>query len=147
MADTDGTPYAIPFPFCWFDGAIYLRLPLTGRKGNVLSRNDRVCFEVDAFTDTLDDYASVIVEGQLFEVTSVEEKLRVKAVNDAKYNRLRGANRPGHGRATPIDALPVRKIVVTQLSGRRKEAAALTTSRRPTRASLAPSSLPASQYS
>ncbi len=82
MADTDGTPYSIPLPFCWADGALYLRLPLTGRKGQVLSRNDRVCFEVDRFTDNLDDYASVPVEGRLVEVTSVDEKAAVKAAID-----------------------------------------------------------------
>src|SRR5689334_6470685 len=71
MADTDGTPYSIPLPFCWENGALYVRLPLTGRKGQVLARNDRVCFEVDRFTASLDDYASALVEGRLVEVTSV----------------------------------------------------------------------------
>jgi hypothetical protein len=121
MADTDGTPYSIPLPFCWLDGALYLRLPLTGRKGEVLSRNNRVCFQVDAFTNSLDDYASALVEGHLVEVISLKEKETVKAANDAKYDRLRGGVRPGHGRSTPLSALPMRKIVVTQLSGKKKE--------------------------
>jgi nitroimidazol reductase NimA-like FMN-containing flavoprotein (pyridoxamine 5'-phosphate oxidase superfamily) len=121
MADTDGTPYSIPLPFCWLDGALYLRLPLTGRKGRVLSRNDRVCFEVDRFTDNLGEYASVLIEGRLVEVTSVDEMAAVKAANDEKYDRLRGGHRPGHGRSTPLAALPMRKIVVTQLSGKKKE--------------------------
>ena len=124
MADTDGTPYAIPLPFCWRDGALYLRLPLTGRKGEVLSRNNRVCFQVDAFSGSLDDYASALVEGRLVEVSNIEEKEGVKAANDAKYDRLRGGKRPGHGRSTPLSALPMRKIVVTQLSGKKKEPAA-----------------------
>jgi len=121
MADTDGTPYSIPLPFCWLDGALYLRLPLTGRKGEVLSRNNRVCFEVDAFKGGLEDYASALVEGRLVEVTSLEEKERVKSANDEKYDRLRGGHRPGHGRSTPLSALPMRKIVVTQLTGKKKE--------------------------
>jgi nitroimidazol reductase NimA-like FMN-containing flavoprotein (pyridoxamine 5'-phosphate oxidase superfamily) len=121
MADTDGTPYSIPLPFCWLDGALYLRLPLTGRKGEVLSRNNRVCFEVDAFKGGLEDYASALVEGRLVEVTSIEEKERVKNANDEKYDRLRGGKRPGHGRSTPLSALPMRKIVVTQLTGKKKE--------------------------
>ena len=123
MADTDGTPYSIPLPFCWLDGALYLRLPLTGRKGEVLSRNNRVCFEVDAFKGGLEDYASALVEGRLVEVTSLEEKERVKSANDEKYDRLRGGHRPGHGRVTPLEALPVRKIVVTHVSGKKKESA------------------------
>src|SRR5215213_7496700 len=77
MAGSDGRPYTIPLPFCWLDGALYVRLPLTGRKGQVLGQNDRVCFEADEFTETLDDYASVLVEGRLVEVNGVEEKRRV----------------------------------------------------------------------
>jgi hypothetical protein len=128
MADADGKPYAIPLPFCWHDGSLYLRLPLTGRKGQVLRANDRVCFEVDRFTDTLDDYASVLIEGRLIEVGDADEKLRVKQLNERKYTGLRRGHRPGHGRATPLGDLPMRKIVVETVTGRCKQAtvAALT---------------------
>ena len=123
MADRAGRPYAIPLPFAWLDGALYLRLPLTGRKGDVLSQNDRVCFEVDRFSDTLNEYASVLIEGTLVEVTDLDEKTRVKCTNDTKYDRLRKGHRPGHGRATPLYNLPMRKILVESLSGRKKEPA------------------------
>ena len=79
---------------------------------------------MDEFTDSLDHYASVLIEGRLVEVSSLEEKARVKALNDEKYDRLRGGYRPGHGRRTPIDALPMRKIIVEHVSGRSKEPAA-----------------------
>jgi nitroimidazol reductase NimA-like FMN-containing flavoprotein (pyridoxamine 5'-phosphate oxidase superfamily) len=121
MAAPDGRPYSIPLPFCWDRGALYLRVPLTGRKGQILSTNDQVCFEVDQFTPTLDDYASVLIEGRLVEVVDPAEKARIKQINDARYDRLRRGHRPGHGRATPLDALPLRKIAVTQLAGRAKE--------------------------
>jgi nitroimidazol reductase NimA-like FMN-containing flavoprotein (pyridoxamine 5'-phosphate oxidase superfamily) len=127
MADRAGRPYTIPLPFCWACGTVYVRLPLTGRKGSVLRQNDSVCFEVDAFTEALDDYASVLVEGRLIAVNDVVERARVKQINDEKYERLRGGFRPGHGRQTSISELPIRKIVVTQLSGRRKERCALAT--------------------
>ena len=121
MAGADGRPYTIPLPFCWLGGALYVRLPLTGRKGQVLRENDRVCFEADDFTDTLDDYTSVIVEGRLVEVTDLEEKRGVKRANEAKYRRLRNGHRPGHGRTRPLEELPLRKVVVEQVNGRRKE--------------------------
>lgn len=124
MAGPDGRPYALPIPFCWADGSVYVRLPLTGRKGEILSVNPLVCFEVDEFTDCLDHYASVLVEGRLVEVTSHEEKGRIKVRNDEKYDRLRGGYRPGHGRRTPLEALPMRKIIVERISGRSKEPAA-----------------------
>ncbi len=121
MADAAGRPYTIPLPFCWHDGTIYLRLPLRGRKGDVLSQNDQVCFEVDQFTDTLDEYASVLIEGRLIAVESTDEKMIVKALNEKKYNRLRRGYRPGHGRATALASLPMRKMIVSRISGRKKE--------------------------
>jgi nitroimidazol reductase NimA-like FMN-containing flavoprotein (pyridoxamine 5'-phosphate oxidase superfamily) len=121
MAGADRRPYVLPFPFCWLDGSLYLRVGLTGRKGELLAHNDRVCFEVDAITDTLDDYISVLVEGRLVAVEDLTEKARVKHANDEKYDRLRRGHRPGHGRAIPLAQLPLRKILVEQLTGRRKE--------------------------
>lgn len=124
MADPNGRPYAIPVPFYWDGTALYLRLPLTGRKGQILRANNRVCFEVDEYTQTLDDYCSVLIEGWLVEVTGMTERARIKQANDAKYSRLRQGYRPGHGRKTPLAELPMRKLVVEHLSGRRKEPAA-----------------------
>jgi nitroimidazol reductase NimA-like FMN-containing flavoprotein (pyridoxamine 5'-phosphate oxidase superfamily) len=123
MASCDGRPYSVPLPFCWLDGALYLRLPLTGRKGQVLSENNQVCFEIDQFTQSLDEYASVLVEGRLVEVMDLDEKARVKAINDDKYNRLRAGYRPGHHRPSELWRLPLRKIQVIALSGRKKETA------------------------
>lgn len=121
MADGDGRPYVIPMPFCWHDDSIYLRLPMTGRKAAVLLQNNRVCFEVDWFDETLSDYGSVLVEGRLVKVDDLREKAVVKAFNDEKYTRLRKGNRPGHGRITPLEALPMCKIMTHAISGRRKE--------------------------
>jgi nitroimidazol reductase NimA-like FMN-containing flavoprotein (pyridoxamine 5'-phosphate oxidase superfamily) len=121
MATPDGRPYSLPFPFCWNEGSLYVRVALTGRKGDLLRLNDHVCFEVDAFTDNLDDYASVLVEGRLVPVDDVTEKAHIKLLNDAKYDRLRSGFRPGHGRSTPLEKLPLRKIVVERLTGRKRE--------------------------
>ena len=121
MADRASRPYTIPLPFSWTGGTIYLRLPLAGRKGSILRENDQVCFEVDHFTETLDQYASVLIEGRLVAVTDTDEKLRVKFCTDEKYSRLRRGYRPGHGRSTPVEQLPLRKIVVQSISGRKKE--------------------------
>jgi nitroimidazol reductase NimA-like FMN-containing flavoprotein (pyridoxamine 5'-phosphate oxidase superfamily) len=122
MAGVDGRPYSIPLPFCWANSSIYLRLPLKGRKGKLLAQNNRVCFEVDTFSNTLDEYASVLVEGRLVEVTDIDEKAAVKRLNDSKYDRLRQGHRPGHGRSTPLGDLPMRKIAVEQVTGRQRSA-------------------------
>lgn len=123
MAHSDGRPYAIPLPFCFVNGFLYLRVPMTGRKGEILSVNNQVCFEIDTYTDQLDDYASVLIEGRLVAVTDIAEKSFVRAANDAKYNRLRHSHRPGHGRRTPLADLPTRKLIPEIISGRRMDPA------------------------
>jgi nitroimidazol reductase NimA-like FMN-containing flavoprotein (pyridoxamine 5'-phosphate oxidase superfamily) len=124
MATLDGEPYAIPMPYCWLEGALYLRLPSKGRKGAILAENPRVCFEIDWYTDSLDEYGSVLIEGRLEAVADLAEKARAKAANDAKYERLRGGYRPGHGRVTALEDLALQKIVVSRLAGRMREPSA-----------------------
>ena len=119
MADLQGRPYAIPLPFCRIDNIVYLRVPMTGRKADILAVNNQVCFEMDVFTDQLDDYASILVEGRLVGVDDLMEKARVRMINDAKYNALRHAFRPGHGRRTALEDLPTRKIIPSSISGRK----------------------------
>ncbi len=119
MADSQGRPYAIPLPFCRIDRIIYLRVPLTGRKGEILAVNNQVCFEVDTYTPQLDDYASILIEGRLVAVDDLAEKAKIRAINDAKYNRLRHAWRPGHGRRTALEDVPSRKIIPAIISGRK----------------------------
>ncbi|MCC6238729.1 MAG: pyridoxamine 5'-phosphate oxidase family protein [Phycisphaerales bacterium] len=121
MADSSGKPYIVPMPFYWNGQTVYIRLALSGRKGEVLQQNDQVCFEADDYSDNFDQYASVLIEGRLVPVDDIEEKIRIKELNSAKYNRLRQGYRPGHGRSKPISELPMRKIEVAQISGRRKE--------------------------
>ncbi len=118
LADVDGQPYCLPFPFCWHQGAIYLRLAMTGRKGDILKKNNRVCFEVDWCAEQMADYASIIIEGRLMPVTDLSEKKAVQAANEAKYRRLRPNHRPGHGRNTALEELAMHKITVSVLSGR-----------------------------
>ena len=120
MADLSGRPYTVPIPFLWHRGCLYLRLPLSGRKGEILQQNRQVCFESDCFTPNLDDYASVLVEGLLETVQDLAEKERVRQLNEEKYLKLRNGYRPGHGRTTPLDQLPMQRIRVVAISGRKK---------------------------
>ncbi len=116
-----GEPYCIPMPFLYWQGALYFRLPLDGRKGEMLAANPQVCFETDEFAADLSAYASVIAEGALVAVTDLGEKAEVRRRTGEKYTSLRGGNRPGHGRPPqPLETLPLRKMEIRALSGRRK---------------------------
>lgn len=49
LALVDGDqPYLVPMSFGFAGGALYLHSAATGRKIDILRRNDRVCFEVEA---------------------------------------------------------------------------------------------------
>jgi len=117
----DGEPYCIPMPFLYHGGALYFRLPDEGRKGEMMCANPRVCFEVDSFTPDLSEYSSVIAEGELVEVTDLGEKSEARRLSDGKYSRLRAGSRRGNGRPPqPLEALPVRKLVIHTSAGRTK---------------------------
>lgn len=120
MVGKDLQPYVIPMPFCWLNDFLYLRLPNTGRKGSILEANNKVCFEVDWYTESLSDYASVIIEGTIAWVNDLEEKEIVHAENTRKYLALRKGLRPGHGRNTELVDLPLQKITPTVVSGRKR---------------------------
>lgn len=119
MAAPDGRPYVIPMPFCYLNNCIYIRLPMTGRKGAILAENQHVCFEVDYCSPQMDDYASVIIDGVIELVTDLAEKGSVRDATTEKYMRLRGQYRPGHQRQTPLEDLPTMRISPTLISGRR----------------------------
>ena len=119
MSDSEGRPYVIPMPFCRQGNTIYLRVPDAGRKAEILRHNNRVCLEVDWIAEQMRDYASVLVEGRLVDVHDAAEKSAARAANEAKYRRLRPDYRPGHQRATALEALPLKKIILENISGRR----------------------------
>jgi nitroimidazol reductase NimA-like FMN-containing flavoprotein (pyridoxamine 5'-phosphate oxidase superfamily) len=119
MADRGGRPYVIPLPFCYVNGCIYLRLPMTGRKGAILKFNPQVCFEVDACSPQMDDYTSVIIDGTLTPVSRKDEKQLARDAATEKYTRLRGSYRPGHKRQTPLEDLPTVRIDPACISGRK----------------------------
>ena len=49
------------------------------------------------------------------EVMSIDEKAMVKVANDAKYDRLRGGSRPGHGRSTRLKTDPTLDTMIPEL--------------------------------
>jgi nitroimidazol reductase NimA-like FMN-containing flavoprotein (pyridoxamine 5'-phosphate oxidase superfamily) len=95
---------------------LYLRLEMEGRKGLVLQENNRVCFEVDWYTETLSDYASIILEGKLVPVEDPDQHAALSAALNSKYLHLR-KDRPS---STPqLSALC--KLSPESMSGRKKQ--------------------------
>jgi nitroimidazol reductase NimA-like FMN-containing flavoprotein (pyridoxamine 5'-phosphate oxidase superfamily) len=115
MSSLSGIPYVIPLPFLWHKCSLYLRLELEGRKGKVLQENNRVCFEVDWYTETLSDYSSIILEGKLTRVEDPEQASALIAAMNSKYLHLR-KDRPNSVNPT----LALYRLTPGNMSGRKK---------------------------
>ena len=119
MVGSDGRPYLIPVRFLWRDGTVYMRLAHYGRKAEALEKNPHVCFEADAYSQDFSDYASVLVEGAVVDVTDPAEKEEALFRFHEKYGRLCGTGVPP--RPVTISGVALRKLVPVSLSGRKKE--------------------------
>ena len=68
----DGRPYCLPFGFVFVEGSVYISLFPKGRKWDCLTKNPRVCFSVFAWNDEGNRWSSVVVEGEMVEVSDLE---------------------------------------------------------------------------
>jgi len=84
MADENG-PYIVPLSFGYSDGALYFHCAKKGKKLDILKKNNRVCFEIDADHEIIESekackwgmkYKSVIGFGNAFFVEDMESKKR-----------------------------------------------------------------------
>ncbi|MGO9120856.1 MAG: pyridoxamine 5'-phosphate oxidase family protein [Desulfomonilaceae bacterium] len=77
----DGYPYITPVNFIWREGKIYFHSAVVGEKLDNLSREPKVCFEVDvplAYLDTLlNPKGSVCKVHQLYHCVIIRGKARV----------------------------------------------------------------------
>jgi nitroimidazol reductase NimA-like FMN-containing flavoprotein (pyridoxamine 5'-phosphate oxidase superfamily) len=119
MVGSDGQPYVIPLRFLWLGDTVYMRLAHYGRKAEALERNANVCFETDVFTPDFSEYASVLIEGKVVDVTDLTEKEEALFRFHEKYARLCGTGVPP--RPVTTTGVALRKLVMTTISGRRKE--------------------------
>ena len=119
MVGADGRPYTIPLRFVWHKGAVFVRVAHDGRKHDALEHQQRVCFEVDEVREDFSHYASVIIEGAIQEIDSVEEKKAALVAMNDKYTRLAGMPSPGPDPV--VNGVALRKLQVEKLSGRKRE--------------------------
>ena len=92
--DRNGYPYVVPVHFVYSEGRIYIHSAREGRKIDMLTRNHRVCVEIDEYLGLIpaekacdygSRYRSLIAFGRAKVVEAEEEKRRALQLLMGKY--------------------------------------------------------------
>lgn len=122
----DGIPYVVPLHYGYDNGVIYFHCAKAGRKIDILSKNNYVCFEVDYGMELLKgemacDYSakfqSVIGYGHAFEIEEDEEKIYALNILMGQYVKQ---NLPFQYRPNELNSVCVYKIAIEKMTGKRK---------------------------
>jgi len=124
IAMVDGNqPYIVPVCFGYEKGALYVHGALVGRKIDVLKKNNRVCFEMDADVEIRGaekacqfslKYRSVIGTGKVRFLERDEEKARALDVIMKHYS-----DRDFTFSKPDLDSVLVWKIEIESMSGKK----------------------------
>ncbi|MFY1110774.1 MAG: pyridoxamine 5'-phosphate oxidase family protein [Methanosarcinaceae archaeon] len=120
--ETD-SPYLVPLSFGYKESTIYLHSSSTGKKIDIIRKNNKVCFEADIETEvmTADDpckynvrYRSVIGHGKAQIVEDFEEKVEGLTVLSEHY----GKKRPFEFDEKKVKKVAVIKIEIEKMTGK-----------------------------
>ena len=124
IAMVDGNqPYIVPVCFGYEKGALYVHGALVGRKIDVLKKNNRVCFEMDADVEIRNaekacqfslKYRSVIGTGKARFLENDKEKARALNVIMKHYS-----DRDFTFSKPDLDSVLVWKIEIESMSGKK----------------------------
>lgn len=125
----DGEPYVVPMNYAYVEGRILMHTHRDGKKVRDITRNPRVCFEVDSGEMIESDdpcgysweYRSVIAHGDARIVEDPEEKLRTLRLISDKYAFGKG-RRLDRAKAEGFPGLVTIEVKVTRMTGKRSPA-------------------------
>lgn len=118
----DNIPYIVPLCFGYQDRTIYVHGSLTGRKINILQKNQNVCFEFDINTEIIKaknacewgmKYQSVIGFGKAFFLEDPQDKRKALNIIMNQYS-----DRPSQFSEKAISATAVIKIEIASMTGK-----------------------------
>jgi len=126
MCDGD-MPYVIPMNFGFKDGCIYLHSAKEGRKIELLKKNPKICFEVEAYTamkkpgenvcKTGVRYFTVIGTGEAELLSEDNEKKEALDIIVKKYTGI-----PQHEYLSgSLASLTVIRIAIREMTGKKSE--------------------------
>ncbi len=118
-------PYVVPLCFGYREKALYFHTGKTGRKMDVLKKNNRVCFEVTTDVDMVPAenpckwnmrYRSVVGEGRAFMVEDPAEKRKALDVIVEHYGGT-----PAAYDETRVSNLAVIKVTIERMTGKKSK--------------------------
>jgi nitroimidazol reductase NimA-like FMN-containing flavoprotein (pyridoxamine 5'-phosphate oxidase superfamily) len=125
IAMCDGNvPYLVPVNFGYRDRAIFIHSPLEGRKIDILKKNNRVCFEVEADVEILKGkaacdwgarYLSVIGTGAACFIEDIPGKKDALDVIMRKYSGTGGHSYD----VARVNSISVIRIDIREMSGKK----------------------------
>jgi hypothetical protein len=123
MADENG-PYVVPLSFGYHDGALFFHSAKSGRKLDMIKKDNRVCFEVDAVNDIVKGdmacdwgmkFESVIGFGRAFIVEGAESRKTALDIIMAHYSQG-----PFQYSEKKLELTAVIKVEIESMTGKRK---------------------------
>jgi hypothetical protein len=119
----DGKPYLLPFNYGYKDNCIYIHSAVSGKKLDVLQKNNSVCFEVEQFEGIFKHekackwtttYRSVIGYGTVEIMTDFDQKINGLEIIMSQHGD------PGvHTfEARQINAMVILKLCITSITGK-----------------------------
>ncbi len=109
-------PYVVPTDFVYKDGSIYIHSPVDGKKSVLARRDPHVCFEVDKYNEDVTRYKSVIVRGEIKEVSDEDERRRAMGMLAAKAVRS-GGWRAHTNSGSAMGSIAIFKITINEMTG------------------------------
>lgn len=122
MIDGD-KPYIVPLNYGYFDNAIYFHSAPLGKKIDILKHNNKVCFEIEFYNETIKKespcdwstkYRSVIGYGTVEIITDFEEKKKGLDIIMAHYRK------PVNNvyKDKQVDFIVILKLIIEQITGK-----------------------------
>jgi len=119
----DGKPYLLPFNYGYKDNCIYIHSAVSGKKLDVLQKNNSVCFEIEQFEGIYKHekackwtttYRSVVGYGTVEIITDFDKKINGLEIIMAQH----GDPEEHEFEARQINTMVILKLSITSLCGK-----------------------------
>ncbi len=121
MAD-DGVPYIVPLNYGYYDNALYIHCAKEGRKLDILRKNPKVCFEIEAENEVVTGsracdwttrYRSLIGYGTMEILESEKDKIAGLDILMKHFGSFNNTYHPKH-----VENIVILKMTIESVTGK-----------------------------